>query len=118
MNAEINCLLLRERNAIMSVTQEKELKMLQKQKSKIETSLGKLKADQERQKQFRTQRKRALDDACGSNPELAKKLKIRKDVGRPVLELDQPQFIKTLLDIAQHGASADDRRRYDVIFEV
>lgn len=112
MNAEMNCLLLRERNAIMSVEQEKQLKVLQKKMTKTKVELKKLQLDQERQRQFRTQRKRALDDACGSNPALAKKLKFRKDVGRPAIETDQPQFIKTLFDIAQHGASADDRRRY------
>lgn len=57
-----------------------------------------------------------LDEMCETTPGLAKKLKFRKDVGRPAVETDQPQFIKTLLDIAQHGASADDRRRFEFTF--
>lgn len=62
ISAEIGCLLLRERNAIMSATQEKELKSLQIKKRQLETELTKLKYDQDRQKQFRTQRKRVLED--------------------------------------------------------
>lgn len=57
-----------------------------------------------------------LDEMCETTPGLAKKLKFRKDVGRPAVETDQPQFIKTLLDIAQHGAPADDRRRFEFTF--
>lgn len=111
VNAEISCLLLRERNSIISVDQEKELKLLKNKKCKIEAGLIKLKSDQQRQRDFRIQRKRAMDHACESDPSLANKLRFKKDVGRPAIEVNQPQFIKTLLDIAQHGASADDRRR-------
>lgn len=108
LNAEICSLLLREKNGL----QAKKLKELQGQKTKAELDLKKLKADQVRQKEFRAQRKRVLENACGNNPELAKQLKIRKEVGRPCIESEQPLFIKTLIDIAQYGASADDRRRY------
>ena len=114
VTAEICSLLLRERNGIISSHQSKALKKLQKKKAEIEADLKRLRYDQDRQKHFRIQRKRALDDACQSNPGLAKQLRKRKEVGRPNIELDQPQFIRTLLDIAQHGASADARRRFDL----
>ena len=46
---------------------------------------------------------------------LRKEGRVREKIGRPQLEDDQPDLIKTIMDIAALGASADGRRRTDVV---
>lgn len=36
-------------------------------------------------------------------------------VGRTRVEFNQPNFLKTIIDIATHGSGADDRRRSEMI---
>lgn len=110
-NGEISSLLIRERNDMLSANQRKTLDDLIRRKKTLEKDLQKKKADQQRQRQSRLQRKKALEEEFECNPELAKRLKLRPDKGRPPIETDQPDLLKTLIDLAQHGASADDRRR-------
>ena len=51
------------------------------------------------------------------NPDLKEKLSVthRSTAGRPRLEEDQPTLLSTIIDIAMQGASADERRRTEVM---
>ena len=52
-----------------------------------------------------------------SSEEAAKALKNfnRETVGRPRLEVDQPDIIKSILDIVQVASATDDRRRAEIV---
>lgn len=52
------------------------------------------------------------------NPDIAQKLKRRDVVGRPRLEEDQPELLKTISDIVTHGSATDDRRRSDLLYSI
>lgn len=82
-----------------------------KQKILLKKDLQK-KTDQQKQRNGRFQRKRALQEKFELIPELSKRLKLRPDKGRPPIETVQSELPKTLIDFAQHGASADEGRRY------
>ena len=48
------------------------------------------------------------------HPEFAAVMKLRAGVGRPSIECDQPEIMKTILEIATVGAACGDRRRDDL----
>lgn len=70
------------------------------------------------QQNYRTNRKRKLEDIAAENPGIKEKLCMRNTVGRPNLEKDQPLLLKTIADIAMYGSAADARRRTETIRSV
>jgi hypothetical protein len=92
-----------------------ELKDWRTKKDKVEADLKKLKACQERSAKNRDQKRKCLEEACRSDPELQKKLKMNDTPGRPSILVDQPDLIKVITEIVQLGASTDSRRRTDVL---
>ncbi|KAH9642643.1 hypothetical protein HF086_008256 [Spodoptera exigua] len=53
--------------------------------------------------------------ACNQSPIVADLLKARSAPGRPRLEEQQPQLLKTIVDLAMFGASAEERRRSEIV---
>lgn len=53
--------------------------------------------------------------ACNQSPIVADLLKARSAPGRPRLEQQQPQLLKTIVDLAMIGASAEERRRSEIV---
>ncbi len=76
-----------------------------------QNSLKILQNNRERQRRKRENDKKVLQD----NPELAQMLKKRNKTGRPNIVEDQPDLLKAIVDIATHGAAADDRRRSETL---
>lgn len=72
----------------------------------------------ERRSRYRETKKKNLQEIIENSPELAKKLKVREKVGKPPLETDQPELLKTIDDLAMFGSAADDRRRDEKICSV
>ena len=97
----------------LSNVSHKEIKDLQKQKSLAETQLRKLKQNAKRQKKKRQKAKEKIQKACEVSEEVRNILKPvnRNTIGRPRLETDQPQLLKTILDLVNASSSADARRR-------
>lgn len=56
-----------------------------------------------------------LANVCHQNPELAKVLNVRGEPGRPRLEESQSDLLKTIVDLAMFGASAEERRRCEIV---
>lgn len=53
--------------------------------------------------------------ACNQSPTVASLLKTRSAPGRPRLEEQQPLLLKTIVDLAMFGASAEERRRSEIV---
>lgn len=53
--------------------------------------------------------------ACNQSPNVACLLKARFAPGRPRLEEQQPEWLKTIVDLAMFGASAEERRRLEIV---
>lgn len=49
------------------------------------------------------------------SPNLASRLKVRSDQGRPHLDEQQPQLLKTIVDLAMFGTSALERCRSQIV---
>ena len=70
--------------------------------------------DQERQKRVRKSRKRKLQEISKISTEAAKILNLREECGRPRIEVDQPELLKTITEIASRGCGADPRRQTNI----
>ncbi|XP_033217552.1 uncharacterized protein LOC117173210 [Belonocnema kinseyi] len=87
-----------------------EIKKLKAEISKNKGNLDSLKNNARRQKQFKDQRKNALKRVCENHPDIAEKtLKIHETTGRPRLEVNQPDLMKTIIQLATFGASAEEK---------
>ncbi|GBP40850.1 hypothetical protein EVAR_88911_1 [Eumeta japonica] len=53
--------------------------------------------------------------ACNQSPTVASLLKTRSAPGRPRLEEQRPLLLKTIVDLAMFGASAEERRRSEIV---
>ncbi|KAF9422454.1 hypothetical protein HW555_001852, partial [Spodoptera exigua] len=53
--------------------------------------------------------------ACNQSPIVADLLKARSAPGRPRLEEQQPQLLKTIVDLAMFGASAEEQHRSEIV---
>jgi hypothetical protein len=111
INAELVPLLLRHATNNLSDESQKLLKNLQRQKEKIELKLRRLESDRVRHSLLRQERKRKIDD----NPELAQLLNVRQKKGRPALTDNQPTLLQVISELAMHGSSAQEKRRFDVL---
>ena len=63
---------------------------------------------------YRNRRKAIEDRLKVDHPEFAASMKLRAGVGRPRIECDQPDIMRTILEIATVGAACGDRRRDDL----
>ncbi|XP_062550691.1 uncharacterized protein LOC134215545 [Armigeres subalbatus] len=78
----------------------------------LEKNLKKLEEGRQRQISYRQRQKRNREEIIENDPVKATKLRCHQTVGRPPLE-DQDQVIKAIVDIAQYGAAAQEKRRFD-----
>lgn len=98
-------------SGLASDDQLKDLEVKRRALKNKEVTLINLRRNRERQ-----QRKRENDrKVFRENPELAKKFKKRRENGRPSIVEDQPGLLKAIVDIATHGAAAEDRRRSEAL---
>lgn len=84
----------------------------------IETCEKKLKL-KEKQRAYslthRKNKKQKIIVLCSKNPDAAKSLTPRAGPGRPRLEVEQSELLKTISDLALFGASAEERRRCEIV---
>lgn len=66
----------------------------------------------------RKNQKQKLIELCSKNPDAAKSLTPRDGPGRPRLEKEQSELLKTISDLALFGASAEERRRCEIVHTV
>ena len=65
---------------------------------------------------YRKNKQQKIIDLCASiNPDAAKALTPRVGPGRPRLEAEQPELLKAIADLAIFGASAEERRRCEIV---
>lgn len=101
--------------AIASDDQILQLKNAKAKLKELEAKL-KIKVDgQARQKRKRENEKRQLEELKVTNPEVANLFGKTPKPGRPRLEEQQPEILKTIVDIATYGAGADERRRSEAM---
>lgn len=98
---------------MLSVDQANDLKQKQKRLDLLQLDLKRL--NQERQMNYRKQARIRREDLVEEYPVLKKKLKLRDSAGKPRLEIDQPQLLQTIVDIATYGSAAHNRRQNEVL---
>lgn len=93
-----------------------EIKKLRKQVDEKKKKLVSIEKASLRAKKFREKTKKLKNTIKERYPELLKnKVHVQNDRGRPNLDEDQPELLKTIARIAELGASASDRRRTEVL---
>lgn len=93
------------------------LKNLKKELSKEKKILKRKEADAIRQRKSRKNRKVLIKNLVTKFPEMKNDFKFRDGVlGRPRVEVDQPELLKAIIDIAAIGGAADARRQSECKF--
>ena len=80
----------------------------------LEKLLRKRKLGVRRNITYRARRKATEKKLMVEHPEFASALKLREGHLRPRIECDQPDILKTILEIATIGSACGDRRREDI----
>lgn len=114
LNQDIVHLVGKRDTGLASTEQLQDLQAKKKQLKKEEASLQYLISSRDRQRRKRESDKKIFE----SNPDLAVKFKRRNEIGRPRIETDQPELLKTIIDIATFGAATDERRRSETLRSV
>ena len=83
-----------------------------------ESTIKRKESEQRRQQRNRANKKLKLDEICRANPDIKKQLNVRDKIGRPSVTEDQPDLLKTIVDIATYGCAADERRQTETIRSV
>ena len=68
-----------------------------------------------RQKKYRENQRKFNKRLRDEHPEIAKKLKLRADAGRPRLEVEQSELLRTITNLVTFGATADAKRRSEAL---
>lgn len=103
------------RSNLSTSENDKLLHKLNNDLKKEKTILKRKISNAERQKKQREKKKNLFQELCEENPDVIKKIKLTNSFGRPRLEIEQPELLKTIVEIAMFGCGADDRRRSDVM---
>jgi hypothetical protein len=116
VNEKIAGLSILAKNDLLSADQKQTLKKLIREKNQLQKKLKRQETERLRHQKRRRELRSALEELW-ENPEVEAKLKkfSRHQPSRPRLEEDQPQLLKTIVDIVTIGAAADDRRRSEVL---
>jgi hypothetical protein len=101
----------------MSKTKEK-ICQLTKMREEAQKKLKRTTDHQKAQQKYRQNQKEKVAKAIEKYPGLEPHLKKREAPGRPRLEVDQPDLLKDILEIATVGAACSDRRREDLFRSV
>lgn len=115
MKSSLNSLLLQRDSGLSPPGLDKGIRQLKKNIKTEKKSLTRKQSAQQRSSKSRAIKKRKLEDVCLEHPDVANKLKIRSNPGRPSLEEDQPDILQTIMKIAIFGSSADERRRTETV---
>lgn len=80
--------------------------------AKLEKQLNRLKQLSEANRKSRAKKRMHYEMLQEKHPE---EKKLVKKVGRPALESDQPELLRVICELAKQGASADGRRRCEIL---
>ncbi|XP_037030801.1 uncharacterized protein LOC119070532 [Bradysia coprophila] len=114
LTAEIVALSKRKESGLFTSDMRAELKKKREKLSSLQKKLCVKRRDMFRKRKSRHNFKAKLSKICDSNPDVKKALKIRNSTGRPRLEVEQPELLKTIIAIAIHGSASHDKRREDM----
>lgn len=49
-----------------------------------------------------------------NHPEVKKALKVRDGIGRPTIEVEQSEILRVIIQLAEHGSAAHEKRQSEV----
>jgi septal ring factor EnvC (AmiA/AmiB activator) len=94
----------------------KKIKVLTKQKDKVEKKLKKLLKSNQRMQKYRTIKRKKLERLNREHPEVMRNYSlIEEKVGRPRIETGQEGLLETIINIAINGGAAEERRHSEMI---
>ena len=115
LEAELD-VVIRRRDSISSDAKDQaQISKLRKDIDSKKKELHKKQLHSLHSKKHRESQKSKLVIVCIQNPDVAKVLTLRKEPGRPRLEESQPELLKTIVELAMFGASAEERRCCEIM---
>ena len=116
INDRIASLASVKRSGLITRDQSTKLKELVADKRAADGKVHRMERARLRMQTYRKQKRKTLEE-LSSQPEFSEALKriCRPIVGRPRIEADQPQLLKSIMDIVSIGAAAHDRRQTETL---
>lgn len=114
LNSELHSKELKRDSGLAEIGIQKEINFLRQEILREEKLLKKKGNNVNRQKKFRSSQKLKLKKVL-EIPGVNDILKLQKIAGRPKLENNQPELLKTILDIATFSGGADPKRRTETV---
>ncbi|KAF2895812.1 hypothetical protein ILUMI_10363 [Ignelater luminosus] len=111
LQAELD-LAVRRRDSLSADRNEQ--RQVKKLRDKTEKELRKKEQHMRHSKTYRLSVKSKIELVCRDGPTVANLLMACSASGRPRLKEQQPELLKTIVDLAMFGASAEERRRSEI----
>ncbi|XP_065172441.1 uncharacterized protein [Atheta coriaria] len=109
-------LVVRRRDSLGAIESEtRDVTKLRRQIDKCKKELRRKEQHMRHSQSHRLSMKSKIKLACNQSPIVANLLKARSAPGRPRLEEQQTELLKTIVDLAMFGASAEERRRSESV---
>lgn len=104
----------------MSSVTKRDVHDLREKLKKEQCLLKKLKRESERQHKQRANMREKLDEVCELDPNAAKILKSfnRQTIGRPRIEVENPELLSAIMNIVEATSASDPRRRCETLRSV
>ncbi|XP_047137550.2 uncharacterized protein LOC124814045 [Hydra vulgaris] len=115
INGDLIGLMKRKECGQLTSAQENMLIEKKKKKKELEKNLKKKKDSMLRSRKLRSNWREGLKKLCKSSPSAKKTLHLQMTSGRPRIEEEQPDLLKTICDIALYGSAAHEKRRDAVV---
>ena len=115
LEAELDVVIRRRDSISLDGKEQAQISKLRKDIDSKKEELHKKQLHSLHSKEHRESQKSKLDIVCIQNPDVAKALTLRKEPGCPRLEESQPELLNTIVELAMFGASAEERRRCEIM---
>ncbi|XP_034253671.1 uncharacterized protein LOC117652688 [Thrips palmi] len=111
LESELNCKLLARRSGLAPDDNEKQISQLTKELDELKKKLKKKQDDVKRAQKSRSKKKKKMEALCEEFPEIKAQLGQNPSAGRPSILSQQPELLKTIVEIAMFSSGAEERRR-------
>ncbi|CAG5001387.1 unnamed protein product [Parnassius apollo] len=115
LQMELDLAVRRRDSLCVSENETRDVTKLRREIDKCTKELRKKEQHMRHSQSHRLSIKSKIELACNQSPNVTNLLKARSAAGRPRLEEQHPQLLKTIVDLAMVGASAEERRRSEIV---
>nr|XP_047128005.1 uncharacterized protein LOC124808903 [Hydra vulgaris] len=114
LNQETVAMKRRKRSGLWADAEEETFKKKKANVQELTTNLNKLIGNIKSKQKSRAEKKTVMNQVFAYHPEVKKALKVRDGIGRPTIEVKQSEILRVIIQLAEHGSAAHDKRQSEV----